>query len=183
MDLGAVGWYTFSIDDPERSGEIAIEIDKKFENTANATKTMTESEYMLQFLSQYGDISLMTTGILVAMFFTMILLALNTMLYSYRKRVSEIGALKTMGFSDGKLTFFVICEGLMVCGIGAIIGLSIGSLGVSIVDADNTGVFTSFKIDTVLLGAAIAVILGLLVSVIPAISAHRLTIVAALRAH
>jgi putative ABC transport system permease protein len=42
-------------------------------------------------------------AILVAVLFTMLLVAANTMAQSVRERTSEMGVLKTLGFSNGSI--------------------------------------------------------------------------------
>ena len=183
FDMGAVGWFVLTIDDPSRSDEISRQIDELFKNSSDETRTMTESEAAKQFMAQLGDISLMMTGILSAVFFTMVLLTTNTMLQGYRERTSELAVLKTLGFTDFGVAAYLLAEAVLLCGISAVIGIGLGSLIAA--GAENympPFVPVYFAWETVLWAGLIAVGLGLLVGLVPAVSASRLSIVDALHA-
>lgn len=183
-DMGVVGWYTFQIDDPSRADEIANAIDQKFKNSSDETRTMTESESAKQFMAQLGDISLIMTGILSAVFFTMVLLTANTMIQGYRERVPELAVMKTLGFSDFGVAAYVLFEAVLLCGISALIGIGIGSLLTQAAqDFMPPMIPIYFDWITVVWAGTIAVGLGLFVGLVPAINAGRLTIVDALHSH
>lgn len=182
-DLGSVGWYVFSINDPKRSTEIAQAVDSKFANSFDETSTMTESEGAREFMSQWGDVSLMVTGILSAVFFTMVLLTMNTMIQSYRERIPELAVLKTIGFSNTKVACFMICEGLLLSGVSAFLGIAFGVVVTSgAQEMFGNMVFMYLELNTIIWGAIIAIVLGLFVGIIPAVGANRLRIVDALHA-
>ena len=182
-DLGSVGWYVFSINDPKRSTEIAQAVDSKFANSFDETSTMTESEGAREFMSQWGDVSLMVTGILSAVFFTMILLTMNTMIQSYRERIPELAVLKTIGFSNTKVAYFMIFEGLLLSGVSAFLGIAFGVVVTSgAQEMFGNMVFMYLELNTIIWGAIIAIVLGLFVGIIPAVGANRLRIVDALHA-
>lgn len=181
---GTAGWYMLTIDDPERADEISAAIDKKFENSSDETRTMTESESFRQFAAQLGDISLIVTGILSAVFFTMILLTANTMVQGYHERVSELAVMKTLGFSNASVSVYILAEALLMCCISAAIGIGVGTLVViGIQDYMPPMIPIYFDPSTCAWAGLIAVGLGVLVGSVPAINANRLVIVDALHAH
>lgn len=182
--FGSVGWYTLTIDDPERADEISREIDQRFENSSDETRSMTESESFRQFVSQIGDISLMVTGILSAVFFTMILLTANTMVQGYRERIPELAVMKTLGFSDSSVSAYILAEALLMCCVSAAAGIGIGTLLVfSVQEYMPPMIPIYFDPVTCAWAGAIALGLGVLVGSAPAINANRLVIVDALHAH
>ena len=75
-DFGAdqVGNWTVRISDEGRADEISREIDALFENSPDPTRTTTEDESNRQFARQLGDMGFITTMIMSAVFFTIILL-------------------------------------------------------------------------------------------------------------
>ncbi len=98
---GMVGWYVIKIDDPaQAASEIAAALDGQFANSQAETKTSTEKAFMQGFANQIGNIGMMLTMILSVVFFMILLVVANTMAQSVRERTSEIGVLKTLGFSD-----------------------------------------------------------------------------------
>jgi len=95
---GQVGWYVIRINDPDKAAEIAERIDATFANSPAETKTATEKAFVQGFAQQVGDIGSIMMAILVAVFFTILLVAGNTMAQSVRERTNELAVLKTLGF-------------------------------------------------------------------------------------
>ena len=180
---GNVGWFVVRVADPERAPEIASAIDALFENSLNPTRTSTEAEYNRQFIEQVGDIELMMTGILGAVFFTILLLTGNTMAQGLRERVPELAVLKTVGFTDARVAWLMLGESVLLCGLGAILGI-LAAVGVARAVGPQLEVFFgAFEVSWPIMAAALGVslLLGLAVGAVPSLSARRLTIVDALR--
>lgn len=181
---GMVGWYAVRIGDPDRAPEVANTIDALFENSLNPTKTATEDEFGRAFAAQLGDIGLMATGILSAVFFTVLLLTGNTMAQALRERIPELAVLKTLGFGNSRVAWFVLGESVLLCTLGGLLGIGLGA-----VVAPAVGVLApqfapggfSFSWQTVGTGIGVAVGLGAVVGAIPAFTAGRLSIAEALR--
>jgi putative ABC transport system permease protein len=179
---GLVGWYTIRVDDPDRSADIADRIDAMFANSEYETKTSTEKAFAQAFASQVGDIGSIMIAITVAVFFTIMLVAANTMAQSIRERVGELAVLKTLGFSNGLVLALVLAESVLLAVVGGGAGLLIGWLLVS--QGDPTGGFLpGFFIPgaNIAAGALLVVALGLVAGIFPAIRATQLRIVDALR--
>lgn len=179
---GMVGWYTIRVEDPDRSADIAERIDAMFANSEYETKTSTEKAFAQAFASQVGDIGSIMIAITVAVFFTIMLVAGNTMAQSIRERISELAVLKTLGFSNALVLGLVLAESVLLAMLGGGAGLLVGWLFVS--QGDPTGGFLpGFFIPAVnlLVGAVLVVALGLLTGIFPALTATRLRIADALR--
>src|SRR5205814_8562291 len=97
---GMVGWYQVRVEDPRRITEIAAAIDAEFANSPAETKAESEGAMFQGFAQQIGDIGMIVTLILGAVFFTILLVAGNTMAQSVRERTQELGVLKAVGFSN-----------------------------------------------------------------------------------
>ena len=179
---GIVGWYIIRVSDPDRSAQIAEEIDALFANSPSETKTSTEKAFAQGFANQMGNIGAITTGILTVVFFTLLLVAGNTMAQSVRERTNEIGVLKTLGFTHGQTLGLVLGESYLLTILG-------GGTGLALV----AWVFTSFDLggslfpvlylptQGIFLGVALLLFMGFAAGAIPAWQAHRLQIVDALR--
>jgi putative ABC transport system permease protein len=182
---GKVGWFVVRVTDPAKAAEIANAIDKVFANSANETRSATEAEFQREFARQIGDIGLMMGGILGAVFFTIILLTGNTMAQALRERIPELGVLKTLGFTDLRVAVLVLGEAVLLAFVGAAIGLAIAAMlapGVAVVVKDSLPGFQMVW-QTVVAGLLVAIVMGLLVGAVPALTARRLRIVDALREH
>ena len=179
---GIVGWYVIRVSDPDRSAQIAEEVDALFANSPAETKTSTEKAFAQGFANQMGNIGAITTGILTVVFFTLLLVAGNTMAQSVRERTNEIGVLKTLGFTHGQTLGLVLGESYLLTILG-------GGTGLALV----AWVFTSFDLggslfpvlylptQGIFLGVALLLFMGFAAGAIPAWQAHRLQIVDALR--
>ena len=123
FENGLVGNFIVRIDDPSRADFLAKEIDSLFANSSDETKTSTEEAFSRMFAEQYGNIGLIINSVLAASFFTILLLTANTMSQAVRERTSELGVLKSIGYSDYLIMFFVLLESVLLCFFGALIGL------------------------------------------------------------
>lgn len=179
---GIVGWYVVRIDDPSKAAEVGKRIDALFENSANETKTVTEKALAQSFADQIGDIGAIITWVLAAVFFTMLLVAGNTMAQSVRERTNELGVLKSLGFAHEAVLGLVLAESCLLAILGGGLGLLLGSLAIGA--GDPTGGFLPvfyFPTPDLVVGIVFVLLLGFVAGTIPAISAMRLKIVDALR--
>ncbi len=179
---GSVGYYVIRIDNPARSVAVAADVDARFANSQAETKTSTEQAFAQQFANQVGDVGSMITAIVIAVLFTILLVTANTMAQSIRERTSELAVLKTLGFSNLGVLILVLAESLLIAVVGGALGLGIGY--VLIGQGDPTGGFLpAFFVPPrdLVIGAGLALLLGVVSGLMPAVQATRLRIVDALR--
>jgi putative ABC transport system permease protein len=179
---GLVGWYIVKIADPSQAQQMAAKFDGMFANSSAETKTTTEKGFVEGFAKQVGDIGAIMIAILVAVLFTMMLVAANTMAQSVRERTSEVGVLKTLGFSNASILVLVLSEAVLIAVIGGGLGLLAAWLFVQ--RGDPTGGMLPIFIlppRDVAAGAVLIVLLGLASGVLPALNAMQLKITDALR--
>ena len=175
---GTVGWYFLKVSDPTRAAEVANAIDARFANSASETKTQSEKEFQQSFIKQFSDINFIVNAILGAVFFTLLFLTGNTMMQSVRERIPELAVLKTLGFSDGKVVSFVIAEALMLCLLAALIGLGLSALAFPALKGFIGE--ASLQREVIVTGISAAIVLALIIALMPASRALRLSIVDAL---
>ena len=179
---GLVGWYVVKIADASQAQKMAATFDAMFANSSAETKTTTEKGFVEGFAKQIGDIGAIMIAIVIAVMFTMMLVAANTMAQSVRERTSELGVLKTLGFSNASILMMVLGESVAIALIGGSLGLFVSWLFVQ--QGDPTGgMLPIFVLPTrdVAAGAALVVLLGVLAGLLPATGAMRLGITDALR--
>jgi len=124
---GLAGVFVVRVKNPMDSGRIAAEIDRRFENSADETKTQSEQEFQLGFLKQLGDIGFIVNAISGAVFFTILILTGYTMSQAVRERVPELAVLKCLGFTDRTVLALVLAEAFLLCFLGALAGLLLAS--------------------------------------------------------
>ena len=181
-DKGHVGWYVIRVKDPSQAAAIASRIDDTFANSPAETKTEPEGAFIQSFAKQIGNIGLIAEGIMGAVFFTILLVAGNTMSQSVRERTGELGALKAIGFTNGQVLCQVMAESCLLAVMGGVLGLGLSWAFVSHGDPTN-GLLPFFYIppDNLLIGLGISVALGVATGIPPALQAMRLRVADALR--
>ena len=178
-----VGWLVGRVADPAEIDATIQTIDGLFENSSDPTRSTTEDEYRRRFASQLGDIGTISGMILMAVFFTIVLLTGNTAAQAFAERVPELAVLKTLGFSDRSVAALVLAEAIALSVGGASVGAGIALLLEPGLNANLGGTIGSFEMSGLSAACALvlATLLGLAVGAYPAVSAMRLTIVDALR--
>jgi putative ABC transport system permease protein len=179
---GLVGWYVVKIKDAAQAQQMAARFDSMFANSSAETKTTTEKGFVEGFAKQVGDIGSIMIAILVAVLFTMLLVAANTMAQSVRERTSEMGVLKTLGFSNAAIMTLVLSESVLIAVLGGGLGLAVSWMIVQQGDPTN-GMLPVFILPTrdVVVGAVMVVALGVVAGMLPAVNAMQLKITDALR--
>jgi putative ABC transport system permease protein len=179
---GQVGWYSVRISDPDRAAETVALIDAEFANSPYETKAEPEGAFLQGFANQIGDIGFIMMSIVAAVFFTILLVAGNTMAYAVRERTNEIAVLKAIGFTDRAVLGLVLGESLALTGLGGAIGLALAWLLVSAGDPTG-GSLPSFYIPVkdLLTGVVLIGLMALIAGILPALQAQRLRIADALR--
>jgi len=179
---GTVGWYIIRVAEGANPVEVANAVDGQFANSPNETETSTEQAFAQSFAKQFGNIGLIVTLILGAVFFTLLLVSGNTMAQSVRERTAELAVLKTIGFEDRSVLGIVLAESILIMLMGGLIGLGLGWVLVQgliqQMGAFLPGIFLSGQALT--LGIAMMVGAGVAAGLFPALKAMRLTIVDAL---
>ena len=180
---GTVGNFIVKLDSKDAGPRVAQEIDAMFANSMDETKTYTEKAYQQMFASQIGDIGLIMNSILAAVFFTILLVTGNTMSQSIRESTSELAVFKTIGFSDMTMLILVLIESMVLCLIGAILGLGITGLlmpGLSELISVSLGEI-SLDPSVIISGIGIAIITACISGFHPALGAMRSKVVDAVR--
>ena len=182
MGEGMVGWYTVRISEPDKAAEVAAAIDVEFANSAQETKTEPEGAFIQGFANQIGNIGFIIMSIMSAVFFTILLVAGNTMAYTVRERTNELAVLKAIGFTDQGVLSLILGESLALTLVGGAIGLGLAWLLVSMGDPTQ-GSFPVFYIPIrdIFLGFGLIAAMAFVAGIIPALQAQKLQIADALR--
>ncbi|MGD1146474.1 MAG: FtsX-like permease family protein [Thermoanaerobaculaceae bacterium] len=179
---GTVGWYVVKLASPDDAVKITKNIDDAFANSPYETLTQTEKAFAASFAKQMGNIEFLVIVIGSVVFFTLLLVAGNTMAIAVRERTPELAVLKTVGFTDLGVLGLVMAETLIIAGQGGVFGLLLAKFFT--LGGDPTGGFLgNFYLGwgSLGLGFALALAVGIVSGILPAVSAMRLKVVDALR--
>ncbi|MEO7322150.1 MAG: FtsX-like permease family protein [Burkholderiales bacterium] len=177
------GIYFIEINDPSLAASVSRDIDKVFKNSLAETLTETEKAFQLGFIAQTK--ALVVAIRIVSYVVILIILAVmaNTMAMTARERLSEYATLKVLGFGPVFLASLIFGESLMICAIGAALGIAF-TFPVAAWFAGQVGtVFPVFEIsrETLLLQIACAIVVGVIAALAPTHRATSVKIVDGLR--
>lgn len=184
---GQAGMLSILCDSADSVPRIAREIDDMFHNSSAAeTKTESEAAFSLSFVNSMGNVKMFLLSICGAVTFTILLVAGNTMAMSVRERVREVGILKTLGFTPGRVLSILMGESIAIALVGGALGVLLGS-GLCFQVRQHAPLFFS-QIKHLTLGAfaialcfSVALIIGVASSAMPAWRASHASIVDSLR--
>ena len=151
----------------------------------------SEAAYFAEQASQTSDlIQKLGWPLAIAMAFGALAGALNTMYSSVAARATEIATLRAIGFGGFPAFVGTLVESLLLAGIGGLLGAAatyaiFDGISASTLGGNFTQVVFDFKLSPALIGegVALALIVGLIGGLFPAIRAARLPIVTGLYAN
>ncbi len=183
FNAGTVHYISTRVGDPAQAERVAQEIDRMFANSDDETESQSLAAAIRAELSGIIDMQLMINGVLGAVFFTLLFVTGSNMMQSVRERIPEFAIMKTYGFTDAIVSGLVLTESLVLCILGAVVGMLAAS------ELLFPFIFASFKLDPLPMplsvfgmSIAIAVVLAIVTGLPPALRAGRLNIVDALAA-
>ncbi|MFH0947303.1 MAG: FtsX-like permease family protein [Planctomycetota bacterium] len=159
-------------------------IDALFENGPQRVQSCSEAVFQAQFVSMVGNIPMFVSSLGGGVFLAILLAVINTMLMAAREQVRDVGILKALGFGNGAVFWMMLCQGLLLSVVGGGLGVCL-ALGVAPAISQALGAqFPGFQIttETVVLGFAVSVAIGLIAAIAPARMLSRLSASATMRA-
>jgi putative ABC transport system permease protein len=152
-----------------------------------ALKALSEADYYKEQANAGAMIKVL--GQMIAFFLTIgaMFAVANTMYGAIASRAREIGTLRALGFGRFSILTAFMLESLVLCGLGAVLGclgaLALGEIRTGTMGASFTEVVFSFNFGPEVLakGAFLAVVMGLIGGLMPAVRAVRMKVVDALR--
>jgi putative ABC transport system permease protein len=164
---------------------VAKAIDDRFRNSPQQTKTESEKAFEASFLAFLGNVKAFLMIICAAVTFTILLVSGNTMAMSVRERIREVGILKTLGFTRGRILGLILGEAAVISLLGGVLGVLLAN-GVFFLMRQGQSTFGDVNRFQITLPVAmaclgVALFVGLVSSLWPALTASRKPIIEALR--
>jgi len=177
-----IGWLALRTSSPAANDQVTKAIDQMFANSPYETATDTEKAFNKAFAAQLGNIALIVGLVVGAAFVTILMIVGNTMVMTVRERTREIGVLKTLGFSGGRILCMVLGESILLALIGGLPGLGIAFLVIANMRESLMTFVPTLALPPDIAAAAVGLMLtlGILTGLVPAFNAMRLKIVTAL---
>ena len=180
-----VSLFYIRLERAELAPRVSEAIDTMFRNTDAETKTESENNFLLGFISLLGNVRAMLLMIGSAVGFAILLIVANTMAMSIRERVSEAAIMRALGFRASHILGLFVGESLMLTLAGAILGVGGAKL---LFDSLRLTKVTAFvwadlrvRPDTLGFCLALALLIAVVASGWPAYRASRVNLAEALR--
>ncbi|MEM8541596.1 MAG: FtsX-like permease family protein [Pseudomonadota bacterium] len=122
-----IGWIVTKPSPGTNPGELGQRIDRQFETSAERTTTDSERSFAQTFVAQFGDLALTTMFILGAAFLSLLMIVGSTTALAIQRRTREIGILKGLGFSHGRVLTILVGESVLVIVVAGLIGLALAA--------------------------------------------------------
>lgn len=185
LQAGNAGVVYAKVERADAIAGLCQAIDDKFASSDNPTRTQTEAAFAQMFTDMVGNIQVYIRNIGLAVMFSLTLVAANAMAMSMRERTTEVAVLKAIGFSRGRVLNMVLGESCLIAAIGGLFGLAIGGGFLQLIHK-SAPQFFPFSLGDMAGGwmlwiVGIAVGIGLVSGLMPAVRAAQLSVVDGLR--
>jgi putative ABC transport system permease protein len=179
---GTVGWYVVQLVNLDDGLRVSRAIDDLFANSPFETLTQTEKAFAASFVKQMGNIELLIMSIGAVVFLTLLLVTGNTMAIAVRERSGELAVLKTVGFSGLRVFGLILAEAVLIAGQGGLVGLALAKAVIPGLSR-ALPMLGALYVSPLTFGAGflLALGIGVVAALLPAIGAMRLRVVDALR--
>ena len=181
LGKGTVKHFNVALNDPRLAVRVTDDIDRRFANSSNETRTESLRELAQAQLQSIGDLNFLIRQIVSAVFVALLFATATMMMQSTRERTPELAVLKTLGFTDSALFGLILAEGIVVFVVAAVCGLALAHAVFPFAAHIVPGL--SMPMVVVLAGVAGAAAVAVISASVPAWAAARLTIVDALSIH
>jgi putative ABC transport system permease protein len=177
-----VGAYLILADAPEHVARIGRAIDGMYDNSPAPTKSESEKDFALSFLSFIGNLKLFLAAFSGAVVFTILLVSANTVAMTVRERTRETAILRTLGFTPAEIRELILGEAGLLSLVGGTIG-GVMAWGFCYLSFHSTQSFRLPMLKPWMAGAvvAFAVVMGIFSAALPAYFASRRKIVESMR--
>jgi putative ABC transport system permease protein len=155
--------------------QLAQRIDAMFATDTAPTSTTTDRAFHAEFFAQFGDVVSMIQIVIGVTFASLVLVVSSALALSTRQRSRDIGVLRVLGYSNGRVYRLVVGQAALLMAGGAAVGLALAF----IFNWRVTAALPQFLPDlglplpVLLLAAAIALLLAFVTAAIPTAIALR----------
>jgi putative ABC transport system permease protein len=180
---GGVDVMWVKVDRRESIGKIIEQIDSTFANSAAPTQTETEEAFQAGALQQFETIIYLMETFAAVILLSITLVAANTAAMSIRERRHEVAVMRSIGFSSRSASSLLTCENVMLSAVSGLIGIGIAELSVRVEGPRILGGVGLVWLPPLFVAYAmgVAISIGALSAIVPAIGIARRNIVDELR--
>ncbi|HUA35278.1 MAG TPA: ABC transporter permease [Candidatus Binataceae bacterium] len=181
---GRVDVFWVMVDRRENLQRVSHAIDETFANSPAPTQTETEGAFQSNILDMFRMIVKLMEAFAVIILVSITLVAANTAAMSIRERRAEVALIRSLGFTSRAVGFLLVAENIVLAVIAGFIGIALAEISVRIAGPRLFGgIGLSWLAPSIVVYATlVALSIGALSALIPAIAIVRRNIVDELRA-
>ncbi|MDB4971407.1 MAG: transporter, rane protein [Myxococcales bacterium] len=182
-----VGLIIIKVNDASQSTAVGQAIDKTFASSAAETRTESEKQFQLEFLSMASALISAIQVISGVVLVILMLILANTLAMATRERTTEYAVMRAIGFQQRHIVGMVVGEGFVIALTGAVLGVALATpilkFFAQLFEKQMGGFLGNFDLElrAVVLAVVVALALGMAAAALPARRAGKLKIVDALR--
>ena len=184
-DKGFTGLFWVRCESAAAVSELIDRIDAEFANSDAETKTETQQSFQLGFVSMLGNVKLLIGSICTVIVFTLVLVTAGTMSMAIRERGREIAILKALGYESPLVFGLLLAESFGLAILGCVLGCAGAWVLLHTVDIYrlSRGLFVNFQVtgEIIVQTLTVAVVLGVVSCLWPALSSIRRSVIAGLK--
>ena len=179
-DEGNISSIYVKVDSGEDVEAVRERIDDKYGDNLTTIGSLSDLEMVKNMIDMLNGASLAISLLAIIIGAVGII---NTMLTSVFERTREIGVLKAVGWSDKKILLMIVGESIVITIVAGIIGSIVGVIGVELLAASKIMKLLSpvYTVDIFLKAFGIALFVGIIGGIYPALKATKLPPTEALR--
>lgn len=174
---------TERIGDARNATRIGSAIDALFASSPVQTLTQPQTQLILSYLRQIGNVTAIAVYVGIAVFFSLLLIVGNSFAQSLRERTPDLAMLRALGFKRRGVAWLVLEEALLLIVSAGLVGMLVGWLITLALYPKVGNYLTTFQMtwDAFGTGVALTIVLAILASLVPLRRITRLRVATALR--
>jgi len=178
-----VGVYSIRVAPGASVDQVIADVEELFHDSEQRVDCDTEAEFQRQFQSMFGNLPLFLSWIGGGVLIAILVACVNTMLMAMREQTPDVGILKALGFTDASMFGLLILQSTFLSVLGGGLGmlLALGTQGALARFLEAFAPGYRVTPETFALAAVIALVLGPLAGIAPALLARKLTPIEATR--
>ncbi|MEO6711126.1 MAG: ABC transporter permease [Planctomycetota bacterium] len=178
-----VGVFSMRVAPGTDVSAVIAQVEDAFRDSEQLVTCQTEAEFQRQFVTMFGNIPLFVGWIGGGVVLAILLASVNTMLMSVREQTTDIGIMKSLGFTDGSMFGQLIAQALVLTAVGGGVGLVLAWASQASIATWMAAFFPGYVItaNTFWIAVAITLGIGLAAGIVPAWRARNLRCVEAMR--
>lgn len=184
--LGTVTQFNVKVDDPARLDAVSAKIDELFAASEQPTSTRSEKAFVAQVAGEMIELIGFTRYLGWGCLAAVLALVGNAIVLSVQDRIKEHAILQTLGYNGSLIGRLIVTEAVVMGVVGGLVGAAGALLTIRLtrVSFSVDGLSLPIQADAKLLGVGLllAIGLGVLAGLVPAIQASRRPIASCFRA-